>query len=125
LTFFRKLKTDANGRIDLKMHGLFPLVAGARVLAIKNGIRARTTSERLQGLIDSGLVDADDGTALIEAHRTILAAMLQQQLMDVEQGIALSSRVAPDQLSERLRTDVTRAVTAVSTMNDLVSEGRF
>jgi DNA polymerase-3 subunit epsilon/CBS domain-containing protein len=125
LTIFRKLKTDSNGRVDLKMHGLFPLVAGARVLAIKNGIRARATSERLQGLIDSGLVDAHEGTALIDAHRTILTAMLAQQLMDGEQGIALTSRVAPDQLSERLRTDVTHAVTAVATMNDLVSEGRF
>jgi len=125
LTLFRKLKTDANGRIDLKMHGLFPLVAGARVLAIKHGIRARATAERLQGLIDLNLIDESEGTALIEAHRTILTAMLAQQLMDGEQGIALSSRVAPDKLSEQLRTDVTRAVTAVSTMNDLVSEGRF
>ncbi|HWV83755.1 MAG TPA: DUF294 nucleotidyltransferase-like domain-containing protein [Hyphomicrobiaceae bacterium] len=125
LTIFRKLKTDANGRIDLKMHGLFPLVAGARVLAIKHGIRARATSERLQGLIDLELVDAGEGAALIAAHRTILTAMLQQQLKDGEQGIALSSRVAPETLSERLLTDVTRAVTAVSTMNDLVSEGRF
>lgn len=125
LTIFRKLKTDANGRIDLKKHGLFPLVAGARVLAIKHGIRARATSERLQGLIDLDLVDESEGNSLIEAHRTILTAMLAQQLMDGEQGIALSSRVAPDRLSERLRADVTRAVTAVTTMNDLVSEGRF
>lgn len=125
LTIFRKLKTDSNGRVDLKMHGLFPLVAGARVLAIKHGIRAQATSERLQGLIDSNHVDAHEGTALIDAHRTILTAMLAQQLMDGEQGIALTSRVAPDQLSERLRTDVTHAVTAVATMNDLVSEGRF
>src|SRR5690606_30389614 len=125
LTLFRKLKTDANGRIDLKMHGLFPLVAGARVLAIKNGIRARATSERLQGLIDRDLIDASEGAALIEAYRTILTAMLAQQLMDGEQGIALPSRVAPDRLSEQLRADVTRAVAAVSTMNDLVSEGRF
>jgi DNA polymerase-3 subunit epsilon/CBS domain-containing protein len=125
LTIFRKLKTDANGRIDLKMYGLFPLVAGARVLAIKNGIRARATSERLQGLIDLNLVDESDGLALIEAHQTILTVMLQQQLEDGQRGIALSSRVAPETLGDRLRADVTRAVTSVSTMNDLVSEGRF
>jgi DNA polymerase-3 subunit epsilon/CBS domain-containing protein len=125
LTLFRKLKTDANGRIDLKMYGLFPLVAGARVLAIKHGIRARATFERLQGLIDLDLVDKSEVAALVEAHRTIMTAMLQQQLVDGEQGIALSSRVAPDRLSERLRADLTRAVTAVSTINDLVSEGRF
>ncbi len=125
LTIFRKLKTDANGRVDLKMHGLFPLVAGARVLAIKHGIRARATSERLLGLIDLHLVDAGEGATLIDAHRSILTAMLQQQLMDGEQGIALSSRVAPEKLSERSRAEVTRAVTAVSMMNDLVSEGRF
>ena len=125
LTLFRKLKTDSNGRIDLKMHGLFPLVAGARVLAIKHGIHARATPERLQALIDANFIGESEGAALIEAHRTILTAMLAQQLMDTEQGIPLSSRVTPDRLSESLRADVTRAVSAVATMNGLVSEGRF
>jgi DNA polymerase-3 subunit epsilon/CBS domain-containing protein len=125
LTLFRKLRTDSNGRIDLKMHGLFPLVAGSRLLAIKHGIRARATPERLQGLVDANLINGSEGASLIEAHRTILTAMLAQQLMDTEEGIPLSSRVAPDKLPERARADVTRAVTAVATMNDLVSEGRF
>ncbi len=125
LTLFRKLKTDSSGRIDLKMHGLFPLVAGARVLAIKHGIRARATPERLQALIKAGFIDESDGQGLIEAHRVILTAMLAQQLMDAEQGIALSSRVAPDRLDDRTRTALTRAVTAVAAITDLVSEGRF
>ncbi|MBN9052173.1 MAG: hypothetical protein J0H80_00005, partial [Rhizobiales bacterium] len=59
------------------------------------------------------------------AHRTILTAMLTQQLMDGEQGIRLSSRVAPGRLNERTRAALTRAVTAIETMTDLVSEGRF
>ena len=125
LTLFRKLKTDSNGRIDLKMHGLFPLVAGARVLAIKLGIRARATPERLQALVAAGHIGEDNGAALVEAHRTILTAMLTQQLADGEAGIPLSSRVAPDALPERTRAALTQAVTAVSTMTDLVSEGRF
>jgi CBS domain-containing protein len=125
LTLFRKLKTDSSGRIDLKMHGLFPLVAGARVLAIKHGIRARATPERLQALANSGYIGENEGSALIEAHRTILTAILAQQLMDAEQGIPLSARVAPDRLNERTRAELTRAVTAVATMTDLVAEGRF
>jgi len=125
LTLFRKLKTDSSGRIDLKMHGLFPIVAGARVLAIKHAIRARATPDRIQALIDSDLVRESEGAGLIEAHRTILTAMLTQQIMDGEQGIPLSSRVAPERLDERTRAAVTRAVTAVATMTDLVSEGRF
>lgn len=125
LTLFRNLKTDSDGRIDLKMHGLFPLVAGARVLAIKHGIRARATPERLQALADLGLVGESKGADLIEAHRTILTAMLTQQLLDGEQGIRLSSRVAPGRLNERTRAALTRAVTAIETMTDLVSEGRF
>jgi DNA polymerase-3 subunit epsilon/CBS domain-containing protein len=125
LTLFRKLKTDSSGRIDLKMHGLFPLVAGARVLAIKHGIRARATPERLQALANSGHIGASEGAALIEAHRTIMTAILAQQLMDAEQGVPLSSRVAPDRLNERTRADLTRAVTAVATITDLVAEGRF
>ncbi|MFN3744493.1 MAG: DUF294 nucleotidyltransferase-like domain-containing protein [Hyphomicrobiaceae bacterium] len=125
LTLFRKLKTDGSGRIDLKMHGLFPLVAGTRVLAIKHGIRARATPERLQALVNSGHIGEREGAALIEAHRTILTAILAQQLKDTEEGVPLSSRVAPDRLSERTRSELTRAVTAVATITDLVAEGRF
>lgn len=125
LTLFRKLRTDSSGRIDLKMHGLFPLVAGARVLAIKHGIRARATPERLRALVDVDLIGQAEGAALIESHRTILTAMLMQQLEDAAQGIPLSSRVAPDRLGDRTRAALTRAVSAVATMTDLVSEGRF
>ncbi len=125
LTLFRKLRTDSNGRIDLKMHGLFPLVAGARVLAIKHGIRARATPERLEALIASGHIGESQGADLIDGHRTILTAMLTQQLTDGERGIPLSSRVAPDRLDDRTRAALTRAVTTVATMTDLVSEGRF
>ncbi len=125
LTLFRKLRTDSNGRIDLKRHGLLPLVSGTRVLAIKQGVRSRATPERLRALAAGGVVGEDEMALLVEAHRTILTAVLAQQLMDAEQGIPLSSRIAPDRQSQSIRVQLKDAVAAIATMTDLVSEGRF
>ena len=49
-TFLGGLQLD-DGRLDIKMHGLFPIVAAARTLAIRHGIRALSTRDRLEGLI--------------------------------------------------------------------------
>jgi DNA polymerase-3 subunit epsilon/CBS domain-containing protein len=125
LTLFRRLKTDSDGRIDLKKFGLFPLVAGARVLAIKHGIRTRATPERLQAVIDAGLANESDVIALIEAHRTILTAMLVQQVADTESGIPPSSRVIPDRQPQLIQSHLKEALSAITIINDLVSEGRF
>lgn len=125
LTLLRNFRTDSNGRLDLKRHGLLPLVSGARVLAIKHGVRARATPDRLNALAAAGAIDEADGAQLIAAHRTILSAMLAQQLMDAEQGVQLSSRVAPDRHPKNIRAELKEAMTAVSKMTYLVSEGRF
>ncbi len=53
-TLFGNLRTE-EGRIDLKLHGLFPIVTAARALAIRHDIRRRSTRQRLEGLAERGL----------------------------------------------------------------------
>ena len=48
------------GRIDLKLHGLFPIVTAARTLAIRHDIRRRSTTRRLEGLIERGVGNAEE-----------------------------------------------------------------
>jgi hypothetical protein len=43
------------GRLDLKLHGLVPIVAGARAMALKHGVAATATAERLRALAAAGL----------------------------------------------------------------------
>lgn len=81
------------GRIDLKMHGLFPVVSLARTLAIRHDLRLRGTRERLEGLIAKKIGGEADLRALIEAHALIVRLMLAQQARDLLAGVAVSNRV--------------------------------
>ncbi len=90
-----------NGRIDLKRFGLFPIVAAARVLAIRHGIRARSTRERLAGLKALDLGAVGDLDRLTDGHAFLLGLLLEQQSRDLHAGIAVSNRVELASLSQR------------------------
>lgn len=119
------LKAGPYGRLDLKLNGLMPIFTGARVLAIRHGIRARSTPGRLQELVDLGIGTPAEIDAVIEAHRTVLGVMLDQQLVDIESGIAPSPRVDLKRLSKHSTSDLKQALGKVGTVVDLVSQGRI
>ena len=87
------------GRIDLKMHGIMPIFSVARVLALENGIFARSTAERLRAYGKVGKASEDQVDNVILAHGVLLAAILRQQLRDLDAGIPLSNAIAPDELN--------------------------
>jgi CBS domain-containing protein len=125
LTWLGGIKTGAEGRVDLKMHGLMPIFSAARALAIKHGIRDRATPERLRALRGFNIGSDDDMEALIEAHRIIIGAMLGQQLVDSEAGVPLSPRVEVKRLDPPQKDDLKSALRNVSIAIGLVSEGRL
>ena len=89
-----------NGRVDLKKTGLFPVVATARVVALRHGIDARATFDRLT-LAKADLPDnAHTIDALLDAHRILIGAVLRQQLRDLERGLRLSNAVRPSELGK-------------------------
>ncbi|MDE0307812.1 MAG: DUF294 nucleotidyltransferase-like domain-containing protein [Albidovulum sp.] len=87
------------GRIDLKMHGVMPIFSVARVLALENGIYARSTAERLRAFGKIGKASKKQVDEVILAHGILLATILRQQLRDLDAGIPLSNRIAPDAFS--------------------------
>jgi CBS domain-containing protein len=123
-TLFGKFRTDAKGRIDLKRHGLMPIFTAARVLSIKHDVRARSTAERLRGAAAKGAAAPETVEAILDAQRTILAAVIAQQLADTEAGIPLSPRVAPERLGKAERAKLKAALETVDEAVGLVSEGR-
>ncbi len=66
--------------LDLKRHGLAPIVGLARVLAIAAGARARSTPERLAAAARAGLLSEDGAATLAEAYRFLLSIRLRVQL---------------------------------------------
>lgn len=110
---FGRLRTH-QGRVDLKLGGLFPLVAGARILALKLGDRATATAERLRAATEAGLVNADDLSAFEEAQALFLRLILEQQIADIAAGVPPSSRVAVKRLARGDRHRLRKALRRTS-----------
>lgn len=91
-TLFGGLRTEES-RIDLKRYALFPLVSAARALSIRHNIRARSTRERLEGLLERQIGSESAIRRVLAAHDLVLSLMLAQQGRDRHQGVPLSNRV--------------------------------
>jgi DNA polymerase-3 subunit epsilon/CBS domain-containing protein len=123
-TLLGNFRTDERGRIDLKRHALMPIFTAARVLSIKHNVRARSTAERLRAVAAKGAASLATVEAILQAQRTILAAVIAQQLADAKVGVPLSPRVAIDRLEKAERRQLKAALAAVDTAVELVAEGR-
>ncbi|MEM7293784.1 MAG: DUF294 nucleotidyltransferase-like domain-containing protein, partial [Pseudomonadota bacterium] len=99
---FGQFKTQA-GRIDLKMGGLLPLVSVARVLALQVGSVSRASAKRFQAAAQSERLNAADTERLNEVHQHLLTLILKQQLRDIDDRVAPSSRVAVTHLTHQER----------------------
>jgi DNA polymerase-3 subunit epsilon/CBS domain-containing protein len=121
LGWFGRFKLD-DGRMDLKKGGIMPVFSAARVLAIKHGVAARSTPERLtlvRGKEDAHPTLIDN---LIEAHKVLLGAILRQQLIDLEHGVPPSNEVAPASLSSGERDRVHWALEQVRTVPNILGD---
>ena len=97
-----------DGRVDLKMGGLLPLVGIARTLALRVGSRARSTPERIQDASAAGRVSSTDAETLVRIHRTLLTLTLEQQLEDLAAGVSPSGRIEIRRLSRAHRRALVR-----------------
>lgn len=100
---FGRLRT-ADGRVDLKIGGLFPIVAGARILALRYGVAETGTLARLMAVHRAGRLGETDLKALTDAHRAILDVILRQQIADIADGRAPGSAVDPRRIDRETRT---------------------
>jgi DNA polymerase-3 subunit epsilon/CBS domain-containing protein len=123
-TLFGGIKSD-HGRADLKIGGLIPIVSGARALSIRHDVRQRATPERLKGVAARGIGSPKDVDAVIEAHRVILGAILNQQLIDTEQGIPLSTKVDVERFDKHRLAELKDALHKVDLIVAMVGEGRI
>ncbi|MCV0397650.1 MAG: CBS domain-containing protein [Rhizobiaceae bacterium] len=123
-TLLGGFKTD-EGRIDLKKHGLFPVVAMARTLALRHGIEERSTRPRLEGLIALDVGSARDLSAIMEAHELVMRVMLDQQSRDLEEGVPVSNRVEVAKLSRADQSALKAALKHIRMAPDLVRDLMF
>jgi DNA polymerase-3 subunit epsilon/CBS domain-containing protein len=123
-SMFGRFRVDEKGRIDLKKYGLMPIFTAARVLSIRHDVRARSSAERLKGVVAKGAASPTAVDSIIDAQRALLASVLAQQLVDTEAGVPLSTRIVPDRLDKAHKARLKAALAAVDAALELVSEGR-
>ncbi len=90
LTFWNGFTDDepgAGARTDLKLHGLMPLVAAARLAALRAGVTETATPARLAGLAARGRLSTAEAARLRDGFAALLDAVLRQQLADLAAGL--------------------------------------
>ena len=85
--------------LDLKKLGTFPIVHGARALALRHRVRETGTVARLSTLVAQGQLDAELARDLTEALHYLMGLRLRLQLRQRAGGGAPSNLVKPSGLS--------------------------
>ncbi len=119
LGWFGRFKTK-KGRVDLKIGGLFPIVAGARVLALRLGCDARSSRERWRAAAKAGILVEEDLARLLDAHEMILGLILDQQLADLAIGLPATSQVEVRRLLELEQDRLKQALQVVRQIDLIV-----
>ncbi len=109
------------GRIDIKLTGLLPLVSTVRLLALKHGIAATGTGERLMALADAGHMPRHEAQAFADGHELMLRLLFRQQIADIGDGIDASNRIDPQHLSKDERARLKQVLKSLNSLHWLMS----
>jgi CBS domain-containing protein len=107
---------ERKGSFDIKRGGLLPIVDLARYAALKAGVGATATPDRLRASADQGVLGATEARILDEAYELFSALRLEHQVGLLEQGREPNNHVDPkqlDPLTRRYLRDAFREVSAV------------
>ncbi len=116
LTLFGGFADDEPGpgsRTDLKLHGLMPLVAATRLLALRDGITETGTSQRIAALAARGSIAAREASTLQAGFALLLEVLLRQQLADHAAGRRPGNLVDTEAMPKEARQALREALKAV------------
>ena len=114
---FNNLKlAGAEGALDVKKGGIFPIVHGVRALAIEQGLEETNTFERLAKLSERGLIKEDFARGLAQALDYLLTLRLDAQLAASD----ASSLFKPGALTSMDRDLLRDSFQQVKQLRDLV-----
>lgn len=125
LRWFGRFKTETRkpehkGKISLKFYGSLPLVEGIRLLALREGITAPGTSDRLSALRDAGRLNDDEFDDLTGAQETLCSLLMNRQILDVRAGGTANNFVHPGTLSGRQRRRLREAFKAIDRLRSRI-----
>jgi CBS domain-containing protein len=100
LNIFTNFVVDDKKRLDIKKGGIFAIVQGVRALALEHNIETTNTVERLKELNNSGILDREFTTELIESYELLLKLRLKHRLLAIDKGLEVNNGITPSDMSK-------------------------
>jgi CBS domain-containing protein len=100
--------------VDVKAHGISPVVLLARPYALEVGAASRNTLERLDAAVAGGIMSADQRSTLRETYRFLLGLRLKEQLRAIRQGGRPQNKLLPSELTSIERSRMKDAFRAIA-----------
>ena len=117
LGFFRQFVLEKSGAhkntLDLKMHGIMPIVEIARVRSLAAGELRITTRNRLKAAAAAGEISEADAASLADALDFIEQLRIEHQGRQLAAGNPPDNHIAPEQLSPLVRQNLKAAFSQI------------
>ena len=113
---------EHHDEIDLKLRATLPLVGLIRMLALRAGIAATGTLDRLRALIAAGRISEGFGAMLAEDFAVLTAMRVRQQIADLEAGRPVGNHLKLAGLGERERKRLVRLFRSVDTLRRIAAQ---
>ncbi len=125
LGLFGKLTPDRSpgphhGKLNLKYHGLLPLVEAIRLLALREGVPYTSTLTRIGALHEKGVLDSNEQDYLAGGFQHLTRLVLRQQITDFKAEHDVSAYVSPRALSLREKDMLRNALRAIDALRQRV-----
>ncbi len=118
LGFFRQFVLEKSGEhkntLDIKLHGIMPIVEIARIRALAAGEMRITTRNRLRAAAKAGEITEDDAANLIDALDFIEKLRMEHQSRQLHAGLRPDNYLSPGELSALVRQNLKSAFAQVS-----------
>ncbi|HTP52156.1 MAG TPA: DUF294 nucleotidyltransferase-like domain-containing protein [Anaeromyxobacteraceae bacterium] len=103
----------ASSKVDIKVHGVTPVVALARTYGLEVASRSHATLDRLRDAVRAGLMGQDEFATVAEAYRFVIQLRLREQIRMASEGKPLSNVVSFSDLSSIERSRLREAFGAI------------
>jgi CBS domain-containing protein len=107
-----------SSRIDLKLHGILPVVFLARCYAIEVGVSSRNTLDRLEAAAKGGLMGETVHADVTEAYRFLVGLRLRAQLRMLSEHRPVTNEVTVAELTALERNRLKDSFRAIKRWQD-------
>lgn len=124
LGFFKDFVMEKDGRhnnsINLKRRGTAPLADLIRIHALAIGSQSQNSFQRLEDIIEAGILPKSKGQDLHHAMEFISMVRLRHQALDIESGIEPDNNIEPENMSDFERRNLKDAFLVLSSAQNFL-----